>query len=314
MSKKKIFITGGAGYVGSSLIPMLLELNYTVTVYDSLLFNNGDILIKYISHPDFNFVYGDVRDGEKLAEAMEGHDVVIHLAALVGYPLCKKAGDYESYMVNVDGTRNVINGLTDDQYLLYGSTGSNYGAVKEICTEETPLNPLSTYGVTKTEAEGMVMARDNSTAFRFATAFGASPRMRLDLLINDMTFKCLIDGYTVVYESHFMRTFIHVKDMCRSFIYAIENQDDFKNNVFNVGSDKMNSSKRDACELIRKYVPKTYISYADIGEDADRRNYVVSYEKIHNLGYTTTITLDEGINELIKTIPLLTTVSKYRNV
>jgi len=312
--KKSIFITGGAGYVGSTLIPLLLKEGYNVTVYDSLFFENGDVLIPYVNNPNFNFILGDIRDEKKLAEALKGRDVVIHLAAFVGYPLCKKMGETESHSVNVEGTQILMRNMTADQYLLYSSTGSNYGAVEHICTEESPLNPLSIYGRTKTTAEQLVMERENSTAFRFATAFGISPRMRLDLLVNDLTYKCMTDGYVVVYESHFMRTFIHVSDMGRSFMFAIANQDEMKNNVYNVGSDKMNHSKKEVCELIKKSVPRTFVSYADIGEDADRRNYVVSYDKISKLGYTTTIMLEDGINELIKTVPLLKITSNYRNV
>jgi nucleoside-diphosphate-sugar epimerase len=312
--KKSVFITGGAGYVGSSLIPQLLDDGYNVTVYDSLFFNNGDILIPYMTNPNFNFIYGDVRDEKKLSESIKGHEFIIHLAAYVGYPLCKKMGESESYSVNVEGTQILLNNMTYDQYLVYSSTGSNYGTVDDICTEETPLNPLSIYGRTKTLAEKLVMERDNTTAFRFATAFGISPRMRLDLLINDLTYKCISDGYAVVYESHFMRTFIHVRDMGKSFIFAIKNPDKLKNNVYNIGSNKMNYSKKEVCEIIKKFIPNTYISYADIGEDADRRNYVVSYDKINKFGYTTTISVEEGIKELIKTIPLLKITSNYRNI
>lgn len=312
--KKSIFITGGAGYVGTTLIPMLLDKGYNVTVYDSLYFNNGDVLIPHISNPNFTFILGDVRDKEKLALSIKNQDVVIHLAAYVGYPLCQKLGSTEAQSVNVEGTENVIASMIPNQYLIYGSTGSNYGAVEHVCTEESPLNPLSIYGVTKTEAEVLVMARKNSTAFRFATAFGTSPRMRLDLLVNDMTNKCATDGYTVIYESHFMRTFIHVKDMCNSFIMAIETQDKMVNEVYNVGSDIMNHSKREVCEMIDEAIDKAYIVYADIGEDADRRNYTVSYDKIKKLGFNTTITVKEGIDELIKTIPLLNNVSRYRNI
>ena len=312
--KKSVFITGGAGFVGSSLIPQLLNDGYNVTVYDSLIYNNGDVLVPYIINPDFNFIYGDVRDEERLSEAMKGHHIVIHLAALVGYPLCKKMGEVETHSVNVGGTETVLRHIEPNQYLLFGSTGSNYGLIDDICTEETQLNPLSLYGRTKTVAERMIMDRENSTAFRFATAFGISPRMRLDLLVNDLTYRFMTDGYAVIYESHFMRTFIHVSDMGRSFMFAIANQDEMKNNVYNVGSDKMNHSKKEVCELIKKSVPRTFVSYADIGEDADRRNYVVSYDKINKLGYTTTIMLEEGINELIKTVPLLKITSNYRNV
>ncbi len=307
-------MTGGAGYIGTSLIPMLLERGYQVTVYDSLMFNNGDKLLPYITNEKFNFIEGDVRDFDKLSKAVKGYDVVIHLAALVGFPICREKGEQESYDINVVGTENVIRALDDSQYLLLGSTGSNYGEVLGICTEDTPLNPLSIYGRTKTEAEKLVLNRNNSTAFRFATAFGVSPRLRLDLLVNDLTYKSMTEGYAVIYESHFMRTFIHVKDIARVFLFAIDNQDAMKNNVYNVGSNKMNYSKKDVCELINSKVPKSYFNYADVGEDADKRNYVVSYEKINKLGFDTVITLEEGIDELIKTIPLIKMSSPYFNV
>jgi nucleoside-diphosphate-sugar epimerase len=311
---KSIFITGGAGYVGTSLIPILLNKEYKVTVYDSLFYDNGDVLIPFINNPNFKFIYGDVRDEDRLTEAMDGHDVVIHLAALVGFPLCKKMGERETTSVNVGGTETVLKHITKDQYLLFGSTGSNYGVVKEICTEETPLNPLSIYGKTKTTAERLIMERDNSTAFRFATAFGISPKMRLDLLVNDLTYRFMTDGYVVIYEAWFMRTFIHVRDMGRSFLFAIENQNDIKNNIYNVGSDEMNFSKQYVCQMIKEFIPNAYINYADIGEDADKRNYIVSYEKIKKLGFGTTITMGQGIQELIRTIPLLKINSKYHNI
>jgi nucleoside-diphosphate-sugar epimerase len=183
-----------------------------------------------------------------------------------------------------------------------------------ICTEDTPLNPLSIYGKSKTEAEKLVMQRENSTAFRFATAFGVSPRLRLDLLVNDLTYKSLTEGYAVVYESHFMRTFIHVRDIARVFLFSIENKNKMKNNIFNVGSDNMNFSKKDVCEIIKKEVPTSYFNYADVGEDADKRNYQVSYDKIKSLGFKTEISLEEGIRELIKVSPLIKTINPYYNV
>lgn len=310
----KIFITGGAGYIGTTLIPKLLELNHEVKVYDSLLFNNGDKLLPFMASSNFSFVKGDVRNEDLLKQHIKGHDVVIHLAALVGFPICREYGEEESYSVNTVGTDIVIKNMTDDQYLLYGSTGSNYGEVIGICTEETPLNPLSIYGRTKTLAESAVMKRPNSTAFRFATAFGLSPRLRLDLLVNDLTNKAYREGYAVIYESHFLRTFIHVRDIANAFIFAINNMDRMRDNIYNVGSDKMNHSKREICELIKKELPKTYFNYADVGEDADKRNYVVSYEKLNSLGFDTTITISEGIVELIKAMPLVKIYSPYHNV
>jgi nucleoside-diphosphate-sugar epimerase len=256
---------------------------------------------------------GDVGDIQKLKKSITNHDIVIHLAALVGYPICREKGEIESYKINTEGTQNVIDCMSESQYLLFGSTGSNYGEVLGICTEDTPLNPLSTYGRTKTEAERRVMSRPNSTAFRFATAFGVSPRLRLDLLVNDLTHKAVTEGYAVIYESSFMRTFIHVRDIARAFLFAITNQSIMKDNVYNVGSDSMNNSKKDICELIKKQVPSAHFNYADIGEDVDKRNYVVSYEKLSKLGFTTTITIEEGVQELIKSIPLIKTINPYYN-
>lgn len=215
--------------------------------------------------------------------------------------------------VNVDGTRNVIEVTGPDQYLLFGSTGSNYGNVEELCTEDTPLNPLSLYGQTKTLAEAMLIATGRSTAFRFATAFGVSPRLRLDLLINDFTYKALSQGYLVVYEKHFMRTFIHVHDMGRSFLFAIDNADKMRGQVYNVGSNTMNYSKQDICELIKLQVP-SYVHYAEIGEDADKRNYVVSYEKLNALGYDTTISVEDGIAEMARALKAVSFKTPYTNV
>jgi len=310
----KIFITGGAGYIGTTLIPLLLQHGHQVTVYDSLIFNNGDKLLPFISNVNFTFIEGDVRDKEKLSKVIKGYDTVIHLAALVGFPLCREKGEKESLDVNKRGTDTVIKCMDPEQYLLFGSTGSNYGVILDVCTEETPLNPSSIYGRTKTEAEKLVLARDNSTAFRFATAFGVSPRLRLDLLVNDLTYKSMKEGYAVIYEAHFMRTFIHVKDIARVFLFAIENRDKMKNNVYNIGSNSMNFSKKEICDLISEELPEVYFNFADIGEDPDKRNYIVSYDKISALGYDTTITLPEGIKELVKAIPLIKINNPYFNI
>ena len=311
---KKIFITGGAGYIGTTLIPLLLANNYEVTVYDSLMFNNGDKLLPYITNDNFSFIKGDIRNEELLKKSIKGYDTVIHLAALVGFPICRQAGDKEAHSVNTEGTQTVIDCMTENQYLLFGSTGSNYGAVEGVATEETPLNPLTAYGVTKTKAERLVMKRPNSTAFRFATAFGVSPRLRLDLLVNDLTYRAATEGYAVIYESHFMRTFIHVKDMARAFLFAIENEDKMREEIYNVGSNSMNYSKKDVCDAIKNELTETYFNFADIDGDPDKRNYIVSYEKLNDLGYDTTISLEKGIGELVKTIPLVKITSNYHNV
>lgn len=307
---KKIFITGGAGYVGSALIPLLLEDGYEVTVYDNLMVHGDGIMHNFLK-PNFKFIKGDVLDVELLHESMKGHDVVIHLAAIVGYTACRKDEKY-SYKVNHEGSKNVVDGLDGDQLLVYGSTGSNYGTVEGVCTEETPLNPLSIYGKSKTMGEEEVLKYPNSIAYRFATAFGFGPRLRLDLLVNDLTYSAFMQKYIAVYESHFMRTFIHVKDMARVFKFAIENCDQMKGEVYNVGSNSMNYSKGDVCKMIQTRTD-CYVHYADFDGDADKRDYVVSYDKLKKLGFDTTITVEEGIDELIKVFPLVKIDNKYRN-
>jgi len=311
--KKSVFVTGGAGYIGTALVPLLLEEGYKVTVYDSLIFANGDKMLTFAGDPNFNFVKGDIRDRERLAAAATKHDVVIHLAAYVGYGICREKGEGESREVNIAATRQLASMLSKDQYLLFGSTGSNYGEVIGICTEETPLNPLSIYGRTKTNGERAVMDRPNSTAYRFATAFGVSPRVRLDLLVNDLTFRAMTQKFAVIYEAHFLRTFIHVRDIARSFLFAIRHQQEMAGQVYNVGSNSMNYSKKNVCEIINKHIPDALFHYADVGEDVDKRNYQVSYEKINKLGFETSISLDQGIEELIKCVDLLQVKSPYFN-
>ena len=307
----RILITGGAGYVGTTLIPQLFAHGHEVTVYDSLLFG-GDYIIPFFRNPNFKFIKGDIRDLEELKKATKDADVIIHLAAIVGYPACRKEPDL-ARAVNVDGTKNVIAATTNDQLIIYASTGSNYGAVEDVCTEETPLNPLSLYGQTKTLAEKMLLEQRNTIGYRFATAFGVSPRTRLDLLINDFTYKAITQGYLVIYEKHFMRTFIHVHDMGRAFVFGIENKDKMIKNIYNVGSEKMNYSKEQICELIKDKTD-TFVHYADIGEDADKRNYVVSYDKINKIGYDTTISVEQGIDELTKALAAIEFKTPYTNV
>jgi nucleoside-diphosphate-sugar epimerase len=306
----KILITGGAGYIGTSLIPQLMDKNFKVHVYDSLMFG-GDAILPFFRNPNFEFTRGDIRDFELLKKATKNADIIIHLAAIVGFPACRKDPDLAK-SVNVYGTQNLINSTTNEQLIIYGSTGSNYGDVEDICTETTPLNPLSIYGQTKTIAEKMIMENRKSIAWRFATAFGVSSRLRLDLLVNDFTYKAVKEGYLVVYEKHFMRTFIHVHDMGRAFLFGIENQNKMINNVFNVGSDRLNYSKEQICEMIKQHT-NAYVHYADVGEDADKRNYMVSYKKINKIGYDTTINLEDGIKELVRVSNAIEFRNPYSN-
>jgi len=304
---KKILITGGAGYIGTALIPKLLDNGYEVTVYDSLTYD-GNVLIPFFQNKNFHFIKGDILERSKLKSAIKEKDVIIHLAALVGYAVCEKNPELTE-MVNAKATKDLVNMLSPNQLLMYGSTGSNYGKVDKICTEETPLNPTSLYAKTKTVGEQEVMKHDKAIAYRFATAFGAAPRLRLDLLVNDLTYLAVSQKYMLVYQPEFMRTFIHVKDLVESFVFGIENSDKMAGEVYNVGSNKMNFSKREVCELIRE---KTgcVVYYNDFDSDKDHRDYEVSYDKINALGFTTTITLEEGIDELIKVYQTLNLKNK----
>jgi nucleoside-diphosphate-sugar epimerase len=316
MEKEKILVTGGAGFIGSILVPMLLEKGYKVRIFDNLMYDSGHVMIPYFMNPNFEFFLGDIRDTEKLKEAVQGVDSIIHLAALVGFPACKR-DPRAAKEINYEATETLTKIRDPRQLIIFTSTGSTYGEMKEsICTENIPLNPISIYGKTKADAEKVVLEAGNSIVYRYATGFGLSPRLRFDLLINDFTDKALHDRYIVVYEKDVRRSFIHVKDMARSIIHALENRDKMVGNVFNIGSEKMNLSKKDAVESIRGAVnpiltttgPKNplLVYYTEEGmKDEDKRNYVVCYEKIRKTGFDTTVSLDEGICELIKGLSVI---------
>jgi len=308
---KKILVTGGAGYIGTSLIPRLLEEGHEVTVFDNLM-HGGNQLLPFFRSVNFNFVKGDITIKNQLEDVVKDKDIIIHLAAIVGFPACENNPELAT-SVNVEGTKNLIELTSPEQIILYGSTGSNYGEVKDICTEETPLNPLSLYAETKTEAEKMLLNRGNVIAYRFATAFGVSTRLRLDLLVNDFANKCLRDGYLVVYQKNFMRTFIHVSDIAESFVFAIDNLNKMIDNVYNVGDDSMNYSKEEVCNMISSKT-NAFIHFEEIGEDADKRNYIVSYDKIKNLGFKTKITMEEGIEEIVKALKVVDFKNPYINI
>ncbi len=308
----KILVTGGAGYIGCVLVPLLLEHGHDVRVLDNLMYG-GQGLLPYFRNPRFDFVAGDVRDSEAVTCAVKDRDVIIHLAAIVGFPACRKYPDM-AQSVNVDGTKNVANAAGRERLVLFGSTGSNYGALEQaVCTEETPLHPVSLYAKTKAAAEQCLLENCNAIAYRFATAFGLSARMRLDLLVNDFVYSALKLHYLVIYEARFMRTFIHVHDVARSFQFALDHARKMQGQIFNVGSELMNYSKAQVCDMIRKKVDY-YLHYADVGTDEDKRNYVVSYKKICSLGYSTTISLEEGISELVRGLKAVDIKNPYSNV
>lgn len=308
----RVLVTGGAGYVGSVLVPELLKRQYKVRVLDNLMYGGQGLVPCFFDH-NLEMIRGDVRDKTTVENALRGVDVIIHLAAIVGYPACKKSPDL-ARTVNYEATLQ-LEKLRDKKVpILFGSTGSNYGAViGELCTEETPLNPISLYGETKTKAESYLLGCENVVCYRFATAFGASNRMRLDLLINDFVYQAVRNRNVTVYEKSFKRTFIHVRDMVQSFLFAIDHFDRIKNSVYNVGSETMNYSKEEIAVLLKRKVDY-YLHFAEIGSDEDKRNYEVSYKKMNATGFQTTISLEEGMDELVHVSQVLDIHHPYSNV
>jgi nucleoside-diphosphate-sugar epimerase len=274
----RLLVTGGAGYVGSVLVPHLLYQGHAVRVFDALTYG-GRGLLPCFAYPAFEFVKGSITDEGQLHHALAGVDAIIHLAAIVGYPSCKRDPRL-AHEVNVEGTRLLDRLRARDQPVLFASTGSNYGAVVgALCAEDTPLNPLSEYGMTKTAAERHLLDAGNVVCYRFATAFGASNRMRFDLLVNDFVYQACVNKDVIIYERGFKRTFIHVRDMARAFAFALDHWAALRDDVYNVGSEAMNYSKEDVALLIKEKVDY-YLHFAEIGRDEDQRNYEVSYAKI----------------------------------
>jgi nucleoside-diphosphate-sugar epimerase len=308
----RILVTGGAGYVGSTLVPMLLEQGHRVRVLDTLKFG-GQGLLPCCQNRFFELQKGDVCDDAAVSKALEGMDAVIHLAAIVGYPACKKE-PHVATATNVEGTRTLLKHRKADQKVMYASTGSIYGSVPDyVCNENTPRAPITLYGETKGQAEQLVMDSGNSISYRYATAFGVSNRMRLDLMPNDFTYQAVKNRNLIVYEGGFKRTFVHVRDMARSFIFALEKWDSVKDDVYNVGHESMNFTKEDVARTVLKHVDY-YLHFAEVGTDADKRNYEVSYEKIRAKGFETTIDLDRGVAELVRAAQLIEFQNPFANV
>lgn len=309
---KKILVTGGAGYVGSVLLPLLLEEDFEVTVYDSLLYG-GSSLIPFVSNKKFTFVKGDIRDKETLEKSLKENDIIIHLAAIVGLPACNKDKRLAE-STNIQGTKNLVESLSADQKLIYASTVSIYGATTgEICDEESSLNPISYYAQTKTEAEKIILDFPNIICLRFATGFGVSPRMRLDLLINDFVYQAYVNKFLILFEKTYKRTFVHVNDISRSIVFAVKNFEKMKNSIFNIGDSSNNYNKEEIALKIKENIDY-YLHFADIGEDEDKRNYGVSYEKINSFGFKTEKGVDEGIDELIRSCQIFEFKHPYKNI
>jgi nucleoside-diphosphate-sugar epimerase len=296
----KILVTGGAGYLGSILTPYLLSLGHHVTVLDNLIYGQAPLLDS-CSDRNFDFVYGDTRDERLLHSLISKSDCILPLAALVGAPGCQRDA-IGATTINRDAVVLISRLRSKSQRVLFPTTNSGYGIGEPgiACTEETPLRPISLYGKTKVEAEEALLATGEAVTFRLATVFGASPRMRLDLLVNDFVYRAINDRAVVLFEADFKRNYIHIRDVARVFGHGIENYDAMKGRPYNVGLSDANLSKSELCERIRKYVPEFVFTESKIGEDPDKRNYIVSNARIEATGWKPHYSLDDGIVELIK--------------
>ncbi len=305
MSKMRVLVTGGAGYIGSILIPHLLANGYFVTALDR--FDRGDTVLSVnCAHPDFNVVKGDVRDENLLRSLVAKHDIFIPLAALVGAPICK-LDPLNAQTINSDAVRMLVKMLSKSQQIIYPTTNSGYGIGEkdQFCTEETPLNPISLYGTSKVEAEAAILDSGNGITFRLATVFGMAPRMRIDLLVNDFTWRAVADRAVVIFEGHFKRNFIHIRDISGAFLHGLKKYDIMNNQAYNVGLSEANLSKLELCAKIKEHVPAFTYLEAPIGEDPDKRDYIVSNAKIEATGFKPEWSLDRGIQELLKGYKML---------
>jgi len=301
----KVFVTGGAGYLGSTLVPLLLQQGCEVTVLDNLM-HGQHVLLECCAFKGFTFVKGDICDFGLVNGLLARHDGVIPLAAIVGAPACKLNPTLTG-LVNREAHLNMVKNTSASQLVIFPTTNSGYGIGEKdaFCTEESPLRPISSYGVTKVEIEKAFLDKGAAITFRLATVFGMSPRMRMDLLVNDFTYRAYKDRSVILFEDHFRRNYIHVRDVASAFLFGMDNADRMKGQPFNVGLSSANLTKRQLAEKIREYVPGFYIHSAPIGEDPDKRDYLVSNAKIEGLGWRPRHSLDDGIQELLKGYAIL---------
>jgi nucleoside-diphosphate-sugar epimerase len=309
----KILVTGGAGYLGSTMIPELLKAGNQVTILDNFLYHQNS-LAHVCQDTNFKVINGDIRLKATMASLISEADIIIPLAAFVGAPLCNK-DPVGATTINRDAILMMLEMAKDDQVIIMPTTNSAYGSGSDnnFCNEESELRPITQYAKEKVEIEKVLMKRKNSISFRLATVFGMSPRMRIDLLVNDFTCRAVHDKFIVLFESHFKRNFIHVRDVTRAFLHGIANFETMKGHIFNVGLTEANLSKKELCETIKKYVPDFVFIEAPIGKDPDQRDYIVSNEKIEATGFKPATSLDAGIQELIKGYTMIKN-TKYGNV
>ncbi|MAG12681.1 hypothetical protein CL630_02595 [bacterium] len=296
----RILITGGSGYIGSVLTEELLKAGHHVSVLDN--FMHGQTSLGHIMHyKELVVVRGDSRDKDIMTSLLNEVDIIIPLAAILGAEACDR-DKVGAQSTNLDAIQMLLKLRKSEQKIIYPNTNSGYGIGEKdtFCDENTPLNPISLYGRTKVEAEKAILEEGNSVTLRLATVFGTSPRMRIDLLVNDFVHRAFMDKYLILFQAHFKRNYIHVRDVARAFLHAINNFDTMKGEPYNVGLSDANLSKRELCEAIKKHIPDFYFIEAEIGEDPDKRDYIVSNEKIEKTGFKPEYSLDDGIVELIK--------------
>jgi nucleoside-diphosphate-sugar epimerase len=301
----KILITGGAGYLGSVMVPRLLERGHEVVVLDNFMYNQTPLL-DLCHDGKLTMVRGDARDRNTVSRLMKDADALFPLACLTGAPLCAK-DPLGAQTIILDAVKMMVDMSSKDQRIIFPTTNSGYGVGEQgkFCTEGTPLRPISLYGRLKVDAEKAVLDTGHGITLRLATAFGASPRMRLDLLVNDFVYRAVYDRFIVLFEAHFKRNFIHTRDVAKAFMHALDNFETMKNEPYNVGLSDANLSKMELCDVIKEHVPELYVVEAEVGEDPDKRDYIVSNEKIERTGFTPDMSLSDGIRELVKACQVL---------
>ena len=299
-AETNVLVTGGAGYLGSILCEHLLDAGHRVTVLDSFMFSQSP-LFHLCANPRLEIVRGDARDEATVRRLLAAADVVIPLAALVGAPLCDR-DPFAAEAINRDAVRLINRARSKQQLIVYPTTNSGYGTKSgaQFCTEETPLEPISLYGRSKVEAEEEVLGSDNAITLRLATVFGMSPRMRVDLLVNHFVYAAVTDGYIVIFEKDFKRNYIHIRDVADCFLHCIANSDRMTGRPFNAGLDAANLSKAELALKVREHVPNFYIHFSEVGSDPDKRNYIVSNQRLRDAGFEAKRSLDDGIAELVK--------------
>jgi nucleoside-diphosphate-sugar epimerase len=309
----RILVTGGAGYLGSILVPELLKNDYEVIVVDNFMYNQATLL-DCCYDERLTIIRGDARDKRLISDCLKKVDVILSFACLTGAPLCSK-DELNAKTTNLDAIKMILKLRSKDQWVIFPTTNSGYGIGEKdkYCTEETPLRPISLYGRLKVEAEAAVLDAGNSITFRLATVFGISPRMRLDLLVNDFVYRAVTDRFLVLFQAHFKRNYLHIRDAARAFLHALSNFEKMKNEPYNVGLSDANLSKWELCCKIKEQLPEFYFIEAEVGEDPDKRDYIVSNEKIESTGFKPRYSLQDGIKELIKGYQIIRR-NQYSNV